>query len=82
MHDFNIIQGDIKPTNICYGNLGFLGRAYFRNISIIDFSNASEYKRKNKIMNLTFDNKPCCTREKSSLNVLERKTISREDELE
>ena len=33
-------------------------------------------------MNLTFNNKPCSTREYSSLNVLEGKTISRGDDLE
>lgn len=82
IHDLNIIHGDIKPTNICYGNLGFLGKRNFRKIGLIDFGNSMEYKIKNKIIPLTFNNKPCCTREYSSLNVLEGKTICRSDDLE
>ena len=82
LHGLNILHGDIKTSNICYGNLGANGVEHIRNLGLIDFSSSKFFKNKNKINNLQLGEKCICTREYASTDVLKGKTPSRKDDLE
>lgn len=82
IHDANILHGDIKLTNVCYGNLSKFGDKYCRTIGYIDFGNSMIFKSKNKIIKMENNVKSPCTREYSSLNLLNGITMSRRDDLE
>ena len=82
LHESNILHGDIKPSNICYGNLSQKGKTFKRTIGFLDFGNSLIFKYKNKIRNLTYNNKNVCTREYSSLDALRGYTYSRKDDIE
>lgn len=82
LHESNILHGDIKPSNICYGNLSQKGKTFKRTIGFLDFGNSLIFKYKNKIRNLTYNNKNICTREYSSLDALRGYTYSRKDDIE
>jgi len=82
LHNLNILHGDIKAGNICYGNLSLEGKRNFRTMGFIDFSNANYFKNKNKINPLKFSDECLCTREYASEDVLRGHTNSRKDDLE
>ena len=82
IHNANILHSDIKPDNICYGNLSSGDKKELIKINLIDFGNSILYKIKNQLIAHKYNNKPLCTREYSSLNVLRGETFSRRDDLE
>lgn len=82
LHNSNILHCDIKSTNICYGNLSCEKDNMIRKLSFIDFGNSLSFKVKNKIIKKSNNNKPLCTREYASMNVLNGETNCRRDDLE
>ena len=82
IHESNLVHGDIKEFNICYGNLDLQNKENKRTIGYIDFGNSDVYKLNNKIRNLEFYKKNICTREYSSLEALRGHTFSRKDDME
>ena len=73
LHGLNILHGDIKTSNVCYGNLGSNGINHIRNMGLIDFSSSKIYKNKNKINDLQLGEKCICTREYASLMSLKER---------
>ena len=52
MHEANVLHGDIKLTNVWYGNLNKYRKKSFRIIGHIDFGNSMMFKNKNKIIKM------------------------------
>lgn len=82
LHENNILHCDIKTSNICYGNLSMNGKNYSRIMGYVDFGNSKIFKIKNKIIENKVGEKPLCTREYASLEVLKGSTFSRKDDIE